>query len=81
MVVGIVIIVTVIILMQSKRIDYTYESVTDLTQVRECITEITGSPELDVEKLSQDQELFADVYRFCLKTVDNIEAAIKQLAQ
>ena len=80
---GIIIIATVIIIIQPKRVNYTYEPATDLTKIRECITTITGSPKLDIPTLSQDQTLLTDVYRFCLKTVDkeNLEAVLKQLAQ
>ena len=79
-VVGVTIIVG-IMLTQPKKIKHTYEPVTDLTKVRNCITQITGSPTLDIEALTQDEVLFADVYRFCLKTVNDIESALQQLAK
>ena len=78
--IGIIIVIGVI-LARPPKINHTYEPVTDLTRVRDCITQITGNPNLDIEALNQDQVLFADVYRFCLKTVDDIEAALKELAQ
>ncbi len=78
---GIIVIVAIIIFIQPKRIEHTYEPVTDVTEVRECIKKITGSPKLDIEELSQNQELFADIYRFCLKTVEDLETTLRELSQ
>ena len=80
---GIIVIAVVIILVQPKNVEHTYEPATDVTKIRECVEKITGSPKLDVEGLSQSQQPFTetDVYRFCLKTVEDIEAAIRELAE
>ena len=78
----IVIIVGIFILLtQPKKVEYTYEPVTDIAQIRECVKKVTGSSRLDIEALSQDQALLSDVYRFCLKTVEDIEATLAELAQ
>ena len=79
--VGIIITVTAIIFAQPKKVQHTYQPATDLTQIRECIEKITGDSKLDIKALTQDQALFADVYRFCLKTVEDIETTLKALAQ
>lgn len=75
-VIGIAIIVTVA---QPKKI--TYEPVTDIAQVRECVTKVTGKSSIDIEELTQDQTLFSNIYRYCLKTVDDIEGTLKALTQ
>ena len=79
--VGVIIVVAAIIFAQPKKVQHTYTPATDLTQIRECVEKITGDPKLDIEALTQDQALFADVYRFCLKTVEDIETTLKALAQ
>ena len=68
-------------IVRSKKVHYTYEPVTDVAPVRACITNLTGSSEFDIEKMLQDQALFADIYRFCLKTVDDVEATLLELAK
>lgn len=78
---GIIIIAAVIMFAQPKKIKHTYNPVTDLTEVRECVEKVTGSPKLDIEELTQNQQLFADVYRFCLKTIEDIETALQELVQ
>ena len=78
--VGIIVVATIMIA-QPKKINHTYEPATDITQIKECITKITGSESIKIETLTQDEALFADVYRFCLKTVDDIEATLQQIAQ
>ena len=80
-VVGIAVIAAFIILAQPKKIKHTYKPATDITEIRECVKKVTGSPKLNIEALSQDQQMLADVYRFCLKTVENIEETLQELAQ
>ena len=66
-----------------KKVVYEYEPVQieDIAQIRECVGRITGSTKIDVEELVKDQILLSDVYRYCLKTVDDVEAVLKELAK
>ena len=79
-VVGVTIIVG-IMLTQPKKIKHTYEPVTDIEAVKKCVEEITGEPKLNIEELSQNEQLLNDVNRFCLKTVEDKEATLVQLTQ
>ncbi len=79
-VVGVTILVG-IMLTQPKKIKHTYDPVTDIEAVKKCVEEITGKPKLDIEELSQNEQLLNDVNRFCLKTVEDKEAILIQLTQ
>ena len=50
-------------------------------KIRECVRRITGNTKIDVENLMKDQILLSDVYRYCLKTVDDVEAVLKELTK
>ena len=67
----------------SKEVDYEYEPVQieDIDEIRECVRRITGNTKIDVENLMKDQILLSDVYRYCLKTVDDVEAVLKELTK
>ena len=66
-----------------KKVVYEYEPVQieDIAQIKECVGRVTGSTKIDVEELVKDQILLSDVYRYCLKTVDDVEAVLKELAK
>ena len=78
---SIIVIVAIIMFAQPKKIKHTYEPATDLTEIRECVKKVTGSPILNIEELAQNQQMFAYIYRFCLKTAEDIEATLLELAQ
>ena len=66
-----------------KKVNYEFEpvSVNEIDRIRGCVKEVTGSETLDIEELLKDQILLSDVYRYCLKTVEDQEAILKELAR
>ena len=66
-----------------KKIDYEYDPIpiTEIEQVRECIAKVTNTEDFDIEEVLKDQILLSDVYRYCLKTVEDIEAVLFELAK
>lgn len=71
--------ITVMVTMP-KKVQYEYEPVMDTEQVRECVTRITGNPKLDIEELLKDKIQLSDIYRYCLRTVDDIEKVLLELS-
>ena len=83
-VVVVVILVAAALFVQSSRsskVSYTYEPADDIEEIRSCVEKVTGSTTLDIERMREDPELFSNVYRFCLKTVEDIEATLKELVR
>ena len=75
---ALVIMLATFFITKPKKITHTYEPATDIGEIKNCIKSITGSETLTLE-ITQNQQLFTDVYRFCLKTVDDIEETLKAL--
>ena len=81
--VAVIIIGLTVISNKMSGVNYEYEpvSIDEIQQIRECVTKVTGTQKLDIEELVKDQILFSDVYRYCLKTVDDVEVVLKKLAK
>lgn len=78
---GIIIIAVITILAQPKKIKHTYEPATDITEIRACVKELTGSSKIDLDELLNNEQLLSDVTRFCLKTVEDRGAVLSELAK
>lgn len=82
-VVVIAILVTVKIVNDQPKVQHEYTPIptSEIEEIKRCVRSVTGSESLNVEELLKDQILLSDVYRFCLKTVEDTEAVLKELAK
>ena len=80
---AVITIVISIAVSRTKEVTYEYTPIPtgEIKQIRTCVKEITGTETLNIEELTKDQILLSDVYRYCLKTVEDTEAVLKELTK